>query len=155
MTESIIVVVEDESKGAPSTSGVAGFRIGSDKVQYDLYFTDRRIIAAAVFSQSGISEVMPVAVYQSAFKWKKTRQENRESFKGKTPDEILNMHKDNFELPYHKIRSIIIKKGLTSANITAEVEWQGKMENVNLKIPKKRIDEVRQIFQTKISGSVS
>lgn len=155
MSEEIIAVVEDESRGAPSTTSVSIVRVGSDKAQYDLYFTDKRIIAATVFSQSDISEIGPVAVYESAFKWKKTRQQNRENFKGRATDEILNMHKDSFELPYSSIRSVRVKKGLAGAKLIVEVEWQGKIENVNLKIPKKRVDEVREILQTKVSGSVS
>ena len=155
MDENIIAVVQDESKGAPSTSSVSIVRVGSDKAQYDLYFTDRRIVAATIFSQSDISQLGPVAVYESAFKWKKTRQEKRDSYKGKTPGEILSMHKDSFELPYDKIKSAQIKKGLAGAKIIAEVEWQGQIENVKLKIPKKRAGEVKEILQTKIPGSVS
>lgn len=154
MDEDIVLVVEDQSKGAPSSSSVSVVRVGSDKAQYDLYFTDRRIVAATVFSQSDISQLGPVAVYQSAFKWKKTRKEKRESYKQKTPEQILNMHKDSFELPYSKIKSVKIKKGLASAKIIAEVDWQGQTENVNLKIPKKTVNEVREILQRKVPGKV-
>ena len=154
MYESVLAVVEDESMGAPSTTSVSFVRVGSDKAQYDLFFTDRRIVAATVFSQSDISDIGPVAVYQSGFKWKKIRQENRESFKGKTPDEILKLHNDSYEIPYGQIKSVKIKKGLRSAKLKMEVFWQGALETVDLKIPKKQIDEVKNILQTHVSGSV-
>ena len=154
MDERIIEVVEDESKGAPSTSGVAYARIGSDKVQYDLFFTDRRIIAATVFSQSDISDLMPVAVFQTVTKWKKTREKTRQEFKGKTTNEILNMHKDSYELPYSNIKSVRIKKGLVGAKLVIEVLWQGNLENVNLKIPKKKVNDIETLLHTYLSGKV-
>jgi hypothetical protein len=152
MDERIIEIIEDESKSAPSTTSVTYVRVGKDKVQYDLFFTDRRIIAATVFSQSEISDFGPLAAFQSVANWKKMRKRAREEFKGKTPKEIINIHKDSFDLAYDKIKSIRIKKGLTGAKLKIEANLQGNPENINLKIPKKKIDNVETLLHTYLPG---
>jgi hypothetical protein len=154
LDERIIEIVEDESRGPPSMASVSMVRVGSDKAQYDLFFTDRRIIAATVFSQSDISDLAAVANFQSMFTWKKTRKNNREEFKGKTPDEILHMHKDSFELPYEKIKSIQIKKGLTSGKLIVEVYWENDVQSVDLKIPKKKIEHIETLIHTYLAAKV-
>ncbi len=154
MDEQIVEIIEDESKGAPSMTGVSVVRIGSDKAQYDLFFTNRRIIAAAVFSQSDLSDFMPAAGFESMFKWKKTRKERRNNFKGKNPDELLNLHKDNYEIPYENVKSIKIKKGVIGAKLIADVIWQGNIQTLNLKIPKKKVENIQSLLNTYLSTKV-
>lgn len=146
MDEEILKVVEDESKGAPSVSGVGYARIGSDKAQYDLFFTNKRIIAATIFSQSDISDITSIAAFQTMTEWKKTREKLRQEYKGKTPQEILNLHKDSYEIPYDKIKSIRIKKKLIGAKLEIDVFWKQNLETIYVKIPKKSINEIEKII---------
>ncbi|HEC92348.1 MAG TPA: hypothetical protein ENI51_05050 [Candidatus Atribacteria bacterium] len=154
MDEYIVEIIEDESKGPPSVSGVGYARIGSDKTQYDLFFTNRRIIVATVFSQSDISEVTAIAAFQTIANWKKSREKARQRFKGKTPDEILNLHDDNYEIPYDNIKSVKLKKGLANAKLIVEVIWRGNQESVILKIPKKRIQDIETLLHMYLPGKV-
>ena len=153
MDERILAYIEDESKIPPPVVGVSIVRVGSDKAQYDIFFTNRRIIAATVYSTSDLSDLTPLAGMQM-ISWKKTRQERRDRFKGKTLDEILNLHKDSFELPFDKIKSIKIERGLSKGKIVVNVFWQGGLQTVKLKIPKKRTKELDQLIKTYLPGKV-
>ena len=153
MDERILAYIEDESISTPPLVGVSIFRVGSDKAQYDIFFTNRRIIAATVFSTSDLSDLTPLAGMQM-MSWKKTRQQRRDQFKGKTLDEILNLHKDSFELPFDKIKSIKVEKGLSKGKIVVNVLWEGKIETIKLKIPKKHANQLDQLIKTYLPGKV-
>jgi putative transposon-encoded protein len=156
--EKIVAVIEDESRGPPSMKGMGAgpliFRTGSEKARYDVYFTDKRIIAAVVFSTSDLSKLMGIAGFQSVFKFKKIRKQRREELQGKTPDEILRMHPESFEVPYEKIQSVKVKKGLFGAKLEIEALWKDEVGKFGVPIPKKRVGEIKDILNLYLSGKV-
>lgn len=160
--EEIVCVIEDESRGfkGPSAVPLAGPIIVPKKggyAQYDLFFTNRRIIAAVIFShRTDVSDLMfgPTAGVQMALKWRKVRKERREQFKGKNADEILHLHPDSFEIPYENIESIKLSKGLLSANMEIKAVWKGEIRRIKLPIPKKKFDEVKKIVNRYLSDKV-
>ena len=155
--EKIVAVIEDESRGPPAMKGIGSggiaIRVGSEKARYDLFFTDKRIIAAVVFSTSDLSILMGIGGLQS-IKWKKKRDERRAEFKGKTPEEILKLHPESCEVPYGSIESIKVKKGMFGAKMEIEAVWKGKTEKFDLPIPKKRSEEVERILALYLPSKV-
>jgi hypothetical protein len=159
MMEKILEIIENESKGPPSTTstGVLGvdIRVGTDKTLYDIIFTDRRLIAAAIFSQSEISRLGPVFGFENvglAIRWKKMVQERRAEREGKNPEEILQLHKANYEIPYNTIKAYEVKKGLLNTQVKFEVDWEGKIRKITMPIPKKRAEQVRQLLAVNVAS---
>jgi len=162
LEEKIVLIVEDESKHLPAVrsipvAGPVHVMKTERKAQYDLFFTDRRIIAAVVFSTSDLSKVYvsgPLRGFEVMMKYKKLREKRRQEFKNKTPDEILHMHPENFEIPYDRIRSIKVNKGLFGANIEIEAIHEGSIKKIKLPIPKKRFDDVKLVVNQYLGDKV-
>ena len=161
--EKIVTILEDESRGPPGGKIVVvgpGYgpysRFGmEDKARYDVYLTDKRIIAAVVFSTSdATSQILEIALWQAGLEFKKIRERRRQELKGKTPDEILHAHPESFEVPYEKIQSIKLKKGLFGANLEIEAPWEGKVGKFNVPVPKSKIDEVKRFLDVYLPGKV-
>jgi hypothetical protein len=158
--EKIVTVLEDEStQPLRSMKGVSmglniSVRVGSEQARYDVYLTDKRIIAAVVFSTSDLSKIYEIAAWQGARNFKKIREQRRQELKGKTPDEILHAHPESFEVPYEKIQSIKLKKGLLSANLEIEAPWEGEVRKFNVPVPKSKIDEVKKFLDLYLAGKV-
>jgi len=106
---------------------VEGLKYRTIDTLYDLFFTDDRFVAAIVLHPSDLSKMYSKHSFSTiliggtineaeikALKLKVT-EERREEFKDKTVDEILAMHKANFEVKYRDVRSITLKKGLLTS----------------------------------------
>lgn len=91
---------------------------------YDLFFTERRAIAAVVLDPSDFEEeyrksdlttlVVGGYIKQREIKIRTLHlmEERRSAFEGKTADELLASNKTNLEMNYGNIASVRIKKGL-------------------------------------------
>lgn len=160
--EEIICVIEDDSRGfrGPSAVPLVGpVRVPKkgEYAQYDLFFTNRRIIAAVIFShRTDVPDLMlePIAGVQMVLKWRKVREERREQFKGKTADEILHLHPDSFEIPYESIQSVKLRKGFFRANMEISAVWKGETRKIKLRVPKKKFDEVKRIVNQYLRDKV-
>ena len=159
--ERILLKVEDESKSfrGPTAVGLVGpvsIRKPERRAKYDLFFTDKRIIAAVIFSTSDLSRISVdvVSGFEIAMKWKKLREERRKAFKNKTPEEILRMHPESFEIPYKCIKSVKIKKGLLGASMEIEVFYEGEVKKVKLPIPKAKAEEVKSFLKSRLGEKV-
>jgi predicted RNA-binding Zn-ribbon protein involved in translation (DUF1610 family) len=159
--EKIVYVAKDESRGPPSmaTVGVGGglmsARVGEDKKRYDVYFTDQRIVAAVIFSQSDMSKWGPAAGLQmgaAAFKWKKMKNEKRAQFKGRSPSQILHMHHQSFDVPYNEIRSVQVKKKLIGAMLIVHAHSRPKIE---IPIAKTKMERITSVLNKYIPGKVN
>ena len=159
-TEKIVYVAEDESRGPPAmaTAGVGGLasaRVGQEKKRYDIFFTERRIVAAVIFSQSDLSQWGPAAGFQSgaaAFGWKKMKNKKRAQFKGRSPTEILRMHHQSFDVPYNQIQSVHIKKKLIGAMLVVNAHSRPK---ITLPIPKSKMEKIRSVLEKHLPGKVT
>jgi hypothetical protein len=149
--EKILLIIEDESRPYKIMDGQQGIcvgdalvntRIGPEKAQYDLFFTDKRIILAIVLSTSDLSDCLEFAGLNLMLKGKKIKEENRLQFGDKSPKEILLIHKDNFDIPYDKIKVIKLRKGFTGSKLYIEFSNNDQRKNIKLPIPKKRVEEV-------------
>ncbi len=169
--EKIILTVENEGWFAEVFSklyigvGPVTFPVSVKRSLYDLFFTDRRIIAAVIFSKSELSRNPLVAPYQIMREiWKRvpemkekkvwTHKEfvkkfwecRRAQFKGKTPEEILHLYSENLEIPYDCIRSAKVKKRLQDALLLLKVQYGEGVKNFDFLIPKNKSAEIKQII---------
>lgn len=152
MSERSLLLIEDESKSFPSFTAYGGattpyiHRRGPDlgeTSQYDLFFTDSRIIAAVVVSTYDLPPlIMSYEDIKPIRKWKKIRDEMRQKFKNSTPDEILHMHPESFEIHYDKIKEIKLKKGTLKAKLNIKAILDEKIEEKIFPIPKSRFKEL-------------
>jgi hypothetical protein len=157
--ENVVYVAEDESRSPPpvqtaGTGGMAQVKAGRDRARYDVYFTDRRIIAAVIFSTSELSGWGPAAQFQTVAAgtlWKKKKKERRAQFRGRSPDEILRLHPESYEVPYEHIQSVRVKKGLAGAKLRVEIVGQGRFD---IPIPKSKIKEIGNILSLQMPGKV-
>ena len=96
---------------------------------YDLFFTDRRVVAAIVLIPSDFQEMYAKPdlidmVFGNLAKQrvKKMRSlnlidERRLAFENKTADEILTLHKANLAIDYENIVSAKIRKGFMGTHL--------------------------------------
>jgi len=112
---------------------------------YDLFFTERRVIAAIVlhpsdfFGQYGKPDPTTLIV-GGYFKQREIKvrslqlmDERRSALEGKTADEILASHKNNLEIEYENVASVRIKKGILGTSLEFAVQNPpGKKMNFSL-----------------------
>jgi len=160
--ERILFVAEDESKSPPpiqtvGTGGLMQARVGRERTRYDLFFTDKRIIAASLFSTADLSGWGPAAQFQTiaaGVKWKKMKAEKRSQFAGKTPDEILHLDQNSFELPYQYIQSAQVVKKLGGGKLIIHVNVGGRIDVVELPAPKNKLNDIQNILNMYMPGRV-
>ena len=142
-----------------------GLKGGTTDTIYDLFFAEKRMIAAIVLHPSDLTEIYlkqkPLTLFLlgNAFTSREVKmrsikliEERRIAFKDKTLDEILTMHKASMEIDYGNISSVTIKKGLLSTSLEFKVENYSKKQ-INFSFNGSRIAEVEKvankIFQAK------
>jgi hypothetical protein len=96
---------------------------------YDVFFTERRVIAAVVLHPSDFAEeyrkpdlaTLVIGGYakQREIKIRSLQliEERRSAFEGKTADELLASNRMNLEMDYENIASVEIKKGLLGTSL--------------------------------------
>jgi hypothetical protein len=112
---------------------------------YDLFFTERRVIAAIVLHPSDFAGqygkpdpttlVMGGYFKQREIKVQslKLMDERRSALEGKTADEVLASHKNNAEIEYENVTSVRIKKGIFGTSLEFVVQNPpGKKINFSL-----------------------
>jgi hypothetical protein len=113
---------------------VQGLRGRTADIIYDLFFSEKRMVAAVVLYFSDLTDIYgkisPMTFLfgnlseHSEVKMRSLRlmDERRLAFKDKTLDEILAMHKANMEMDYDNIVSATIKKGLVQTSLRVVVQ---------------------------------
>jgi len=142
--ENIIEVIE----------GLTGFT--TDTI-YDLFFAEKRVIAAIVLHNSDLTEMYkkpnPLSFLfggwfeSKEFKMRSTKliDERRRTFKRKTLNEILTMHKANMEIDYENIISATIKKGLLTTSLEFKVQKHPK-KKIKFSLKRSQIAEVKRVI---------
>lgn len=112
---------------------------------YDLFFTDKRIIAAILIHPSDFNDIygkidMITLVFGGSSKQKAVKmrsldltESRRSAFANKTVDEILALHRSNFEIDYENIIYVTVKKGLLTKSLQIALKNPpGKKVNFSL-----------------------
>lgn len=128
---------------------------------YDLFFTNKRLIGAIVLSRKAaigynlLSAAYGILGYYSA---KRDIETYRKIFEGKTPEEILLLNSDNFEIHYKDISSVSLHKRFLArihgAVIKFEVFRKGVPEKLKFSFTSKQFSDakrfVHQILEDKL-----
>jgi hypothetical protein len=153
MTEESIVAVFRGLKGRTS-----------DTV-YDLFFTDRRVVAAIVLAPSDFldmyekRDVIDIAIGN----WGKQRakkirsldliDERRAAFENKNAEEILTLHKANLAIDYENIASAKTRKGFLGTHLEFILRAPTERK-IEFSIEENRIAEVEGVLTRVLSDKL-
>lgn len=146
--EEIVCIVED----VRATTGMYTSNDTWAFSEYDLFFTDKRIILVVVHGQrdwqtAPTNDLDAIAtVSKTLLSYGNVKRQRRESFRGKTPGEILRLHPDSFEIPYENIKSIRLYSGLLRKTLEIEAVLEGFEKKFKFSIPKARVEDIERII---------
>jgi hypothetical protein len=124
---------------------------------YDLFFAEKRVIAAIVLHHSDLTEMYKKQnslsfLFGGGFESRKVKMqstklidERRLAFKHKTLNEISTMHKANIEIDYENIISATIKKGLLTTSLEFKVQKHPK-KKIKFSLKRSQIAEVKRVI---------
>lgn len=126
---------------------------------YDLFFTERRVIAAIVLYPSDFADqygkldpttlVMGGYFKQREIKIKSASlmQERRSAFEGKTADEVLALHRNSVEVEYGNVASVRIKKGILGTSLEFVVQ-NPPGKKINFSLDGNQVGEAEGLIKT-------
>jgi hypothetical protein len=135
---------------------VEGVKKGTIDLVYDLFFSDKRVVAAVVvyfsdlmdiYERSNLSTILFghfLNNRQVKIRSLKLMNERRDAFKGKTLNDILKLHKANMEIDYENVISVMIRKGFLKT--TLEFSMHGHPEKIDFWLDNRQIVEVEGII---------
>ena len=137
---------------------VRGLKRGTTDTIYDLFFTESKFVAAIVLHYSDLANMYPKPDLLSFLigsvlqrREIKVRQlklldERRLAFKDKTTDEILTMHRANFEVDYQSVIAVRIRKGLVTTSLEFMVQGHPQTE-ISFWIERNQMAEVEEVVR--------
>jgi len=138
---------------------VRGLKHGTMDTIYDLFFTESRFMAAIVLHPSDLANMYPKSdllslliggvLQQREIKvcQLKLMDERRLAFKDKTADEILTMHRANFEVDYQNVIAVRIRKGLVTTSLEFVVQGHHPETKISFWIERNQITEVEEVVR--------
>ena len=144
---------------------IQGLRGRTSDIVYDLFFAEKRAVAAIVLHFSDLSDI-----YRKINGWTflfgnlsertqvkmrsvRLMEERRLTFKDKTLDEILALHGANFEIVYDNVVSVKVKRGLLQTSL--EFAVQGDPEKkISFWLEESRIAEVEGLIKGVLPSKV-
>ncbi|MEM3628626.1 MAG: hypothetical protein QXE06_04570 [Candidatus Bathyarchaeia archaeon] len=143
--------------------------------EYDLFFTDKRLIFAVVHGpadwrtedwvgrlfpeqqkipESDVEKLAVATKYVKSYlklpgdiiaKYKDIKKVRREQFKGKDPSEILGLHPDSFEIPYENVKFVKLSKSIFARTLEISALCWGYEKKFRFSIPKERFEDVKKV----------
>jgi len=121
---------------------------------YDLFFTNKRLIGAIVLSRkAAIGYNLLSAGYgmTSYYLAKREIETYRKTFEGRTPEEILLLDSDNFEIQYKDVSWVSLRKRFLARIFGAVIEFevfrQGVPEKLKFNFTSKQFGDAKGIVQ--------
>jgi hypothetical protein len=133
---------------------------------FDLFFTEERVIACNVKHHGDIPYQNQSAVRElfiPGFSRKRAEQieqaqityERRRSLLDKTPDELITLHRSNFEIPYSEITSVEISRGLFQSYLKFDTSNPSPLrQKIRFLLSKKQIPDARSVLERVIASKV-
>ena len=130
---------------------------------YDLFFTDKRVIAAILIHPSDFNDIygkidLTTLVFgnfpkQRAVKMRSLDliESRRSAFANKTVDEILALHRSNLEIDYENIIYVTVKKGLLTKSLEFAVKNPPR-KKVSFSLEEGQIAEAEELVKKVLSG---
>lgn len=137
---------------------VQGLKGRTTDIIYDLFFAEKRVVAAIVLYFSDLTDIygkinaitflIGNLAEHSAIKMRSERliNERRVAFKDKTLDEILALHKANLNIDYENIVSVTIKKGLLQTSLEFVVRGPPE-KKIDFRLEESQIAEVEALMK--------
>jgi hypothetical protein len=123
---------------------------------YDLLFTTERVIAVIVKHPTdqpfkfGVTELFiggKLGKLNERFDRKRFTEERLRDYKEQTFDELLASHRFNFVIPYNKITSVEVIRGLFQARLKFHISNSSFVERtIHFNLAKNRIPEARNLL---------
>jgi hypothetical protein len=145
---------------------VQGVRGRTADIIYDLFFSEKTVVAAVVLYFSDLTDIYgKVSVMTLLFgnlsqhsevKMRSSRlmDERRIAFKGKTLDEILTMHRANMKIDYDGIVSVTIKKGLLQNSLRIVVRGPPE-KKIDFWLEEGHVAQVEALFKKVLPNKIS
>jgi hypothetical protein len=133
---------------------------------YDLFFTDKRIIAAILIHPSDFNDIygkidLTTLVFgnfpkQRAAKMRSLNliESRRAAFDNKSVDEILALHRSNFGIDYENILYVTVKKGLLTKSLEFGVK-NPPQKKVNFSLEEGQIAEAEELVKKVLPGKAT
>jgi len=130
---------------------------------YDLFFTDKRIIAAILIHPSDFNDIygkidLTTVVLGGLPKERAVKmrsldltESRRSAFANKTVDEILALHRSNFEIDYENIIYVTVKKGLLTKSLEIALK-NPPGKKVNFSLEKGQVTEAEELVKKVLTG---
>jgi len=135
-----------------------GLEGGTTDTIYDLFFTDKRVIAAIVLHHSDSSDMYmkhnPLTSMFIGGMWKskeinmrsgKLLDERRRAFEHMSPEEIAKSHRANKEIDYDDIISVNIKKGFLTTALEFNIQTHPN-KKIKFSLKKAKIAEAERVI---------
>jgi len=130
---------------------------------YDLFFTDKRIIAAILIHPSDFNDIygkidLTTLVFgnfpkQRAVKMRSLNliESRRAAFGNKSVDEILALHRSNFGIDYENILYVTVKRGFLTRSLEFAVK-NPPQKKVNFSLEEGQIAEAEELAKKVFPG---
>ena len=130
---------------------------------YDLFFTDKRIIAAILIHPSDFNDIygkidLTTLVFgnfpkQRAVKMRSLNliESRRAAFANKSVDEILALHRSNFGIDYENILYVTVKRGFLTRSLEFAVK-NPPQKKVNFSLEEGQIAEAEELAKKVFPG---
>jgi hypothetical protein len=142
--------------------GVKG-RIGD--IVFDLFFSDRRVVAAVVLYFSDFIDIYEKTSFgtllfgnlgqrrEIQLRSLKLMDERRRAFENKTLDEILTLHRANLEIVYEDVVSVIVRKGLLETSLEFVIQRRPE-KKIDFRLEKSQMAEVEGLINRVLSDKL-
>jgi hypothetical protein len=144
---------------------VQGLKGRTADIIYDLFFAEKRVVAAVVLYFSDLTDIYgKISIMTLLFgnfsqhgevKMRSARlmNERRLAFKDKTLDEILALHKASMEIGYDNVVSVTVKRGLMQTSL--EFVVQGSPEKkIDFRLEESQIGEVEELIRKVLPNKI-
>ena len=130
---------------------------------YDLFFTDKRMIAAILTHPSDFNDIyakinLTNLVFGNSTKLRAVKmrsldliESRRSAFTNKTADEILALHRSNLEIDYENIIHVTVKKGLLTKSLEFAVQ-NPPGKKVSFSLEENQIAETEELLKKVLPG---
>ncbi len=131
----------------------------------DLFFTDRRMIAAILIHPSDFNDIygkadLTTAMFGDFFKRGTVKmrsldliESRRSAFANKTVDEILALHMSDLEIDYENIIYVTVRKGLLTKSLEFAVK-NPPGKKVSFSLEESQIAEAEELVKKVLPGKV-
>jgi CRISPR/Cas system-associated exonuclease Cas4 (RecB family) len=126
-------------------------------IVYDLFFSEKRVVAAIVLHFSDFADEYkkfhPESVLigdmrqrgQIKARTSSLEEERRQAFENSTLDGILASHRANVEITYEKVVSVRVKKGFLTNSL--EFAMQGVGQKISFRLARSQVAEAEDVVK--------